>query len=319
MSEKVNVLFLDDESRIVNSLKSLFRRTYNVFTATDGHQALEIVKNNKIQVVVSDQRMPNMLGVEFLKKVKAVSPNTMRLLLTGYSDLDAIIDSINDGEIFRFISKPWDNNKIKEILASAAEAALETEQLYQQQTVTTAQAEVSTQAQTGQVIAGDANTPAILIINKDSSLTTVVKDLIEDGNPVYYSPSLDDVMDILESEEVAVIIAGIGFEDKNSITDFLKLLKQQHPLVMTIVASDIRDADMAIELINQGQIFRYLNKPVRKSMMKLSIKSALRFYYQHKNEQKLLKRHQVEQSNTTSIPNKLLERLRTLGRRLKAS
>ncbi|MGL4233373.1 MAG: response regulator, partial [Casimicrobium sp.] len=108
MSEKAKVLFVDDEERIVNLLKIMFRTTYDVYTATSGQQALQIVAANPIQVIVSDQRMPEMLGIDLLSKVRELSPNTMRILLTGYSDLAAIVGSVNDGEVFRFISKPWD-------------------------------------------------------------------------------------------------------------------------------------------------------------------------------------------------------------------
>jgi response regulator RpfG family c-di-GMP phosphodiesterase len=104
----------------------MFRSTYDVFTATNGHQALQIVAANQIPLVVSDQRMPEMLGIDLLSKVRELSPNTMRLLLTGYSDLAVIVGSVNDGEVFRFISKPWDQEDIKKTIAEAIEIALAT-------------------------------------------------------------------------------------------------------------------------------------------------------------------------------------------------
>jgi len=107
------VLFLDDEERILRTLRTLFASKYDVITTTNGHVAIEHLKQRHVHLAVSDQRMPEITGIEFLRKAKQISPNTMRILLTAYSDLHAIVDSINDGEVFRFINKPWDNEGIQ--------------------------------------------------------------------------------------------------------------------------------------------------------------------------------------------------------------
>ena len=105
MNRKASILFVDDEVHVVNLLKVMFRNDYEVFTATSGDAALDIIQSRKIDVIVSDQRMPNILGTELLGKVKALSPGTMRILLTGYSDLAAMVGSIHEGAIYRFINK----------------------------------------------------------------------------------------------------------------------------------------------------------------------------------------------------------------------
>src|SRR6218665_3121556 len=112
MQTKSRLLFVDDEERIVNLLRMMFRADYEVHTATSGAAALEIIAAHPIDVIVSDQRMPGMLGIELLNEVRLRSPATMRILLTGYSDLSAIVGSVNDGEVFRFINKPWDKAEI---------------------------------------------------------------------------------------------------------------------------------------------------------------------------------------------------------------
>ena len=124
--EKPAILFVDDEQRVLRSLKVLFSPMYKVYTTTNGYEALKLLKTENIEVLVSDQRMPEMMGTELLRLAKEASPDTMRLLLTGYSDLTAIVGSINEGEIFRYINKPWNNKEIKETIASAMEASLKT-------------------------------------------------------------------------------------------------------------------------------------------------------------------------------------------------
>ena len=116
---------IDDEERILTALKSLFRSRYHVFTTTDGNKALDFLRKYQMHVIISDQRMPIMPGVELLRRSREISPRSVRILLTGYSDLAAIVGSINDGEVYRFISKPWDNTDLQTIVAEAATIALQ--------------------------------------------------------------------------------------------------------------------------------------------------------------------------------------------------
>src|SRR5262249_38743146 len=124
MSENLaTVVFVDDEERILRSLRMLFRGRYNVLTTTSGREAVEMVRKQPVHAIVSDQRMPEMRGVDVLRDVRAVSPATMRLLLTGYSDLQSIVASVNEGEIFRFIEKPWQPQYLMDVVEQAVQIA----------------------------------------------------------------------------------------------------------------------------------------------------------------------------------------------------
>ena len=118
------VLFVDDEERVLNALSYLFRDIYDVETATSGALALERLRERRFHVLVSDQRMPEMPGVELLRQAKDAAPGTVRLLLTGYSDLAAIVGSVNDGEVFRFVSKPWQEEDLCATIAEAVDVAI---------------------------------------------------------------------------------------------------------------------------------------------------------------------------------------------------
>ena len=108
MTDKPTLLLIDDEERILRSLAMLFRGSYQVHATVDPHEAIALVERERVHVVVSDQRMPVMRGADLLREVRSRSPNSMRILLTGYSELDAVVSSVNEGEIFRFVQKPWD-------------------------------------------------------------------------------------------------------------------------------------------------------------------------------------------------------------------
>jgi len=108
------ILCVDDEANILSSLKRLLRKEdYTLYTANSAREGLELLKEHEVQVVLSDQRMPEKTGVEFLKNVKELYPSTIRVVLSGYADLGAIVEAINQGEIFRFLTKPWNDENLK--------------------------------------------------------------------------------------------------------------------------------------------------------------------------------------------------------------
>lgn len=118
-SAKIVVLYVDDELNNLISFKATFRLDYKVFTAISGAEALEIIKNNPVDVIITDQRMPEMTGVEFLEKVMDINPIPMRILLTGYTDMSAIIDAVNKGKIYYYLSKPWNVDELRETIQRA--------------------------------------------------------------------------------------------------------------------------------------------------------------------------------------------------------
>src|SRR5688572_28295890 len=126
VAARPRLLFVDDEQRVLNSMRIMFRRQFDLFLASHGAEALDIVKDKDIDVIVADHRMPKMTGVEVLSKVRALSPRTVRILLTGYADLDAVEGSINDSEVFRFLTKPCAPKQLRETIELAARLARET-------------------------------------------------------------------------------------------------------------------------------------------------------------------------------------------------
>ena len=109
-----SILCVDDEENILNALKRLLRREgYILKTAKSGLEGLEILKENDIHLVICDQRMPDMGGTEFLAKVKDEYPDIIRVILTGYTDVDSISESVNKGHIYKFLLKPWNDQNLK--------------------------------------------------------------------------------------------------------------------------------------------------------------------------------------------------------------
>lgn len=108
-----NILYVDDEEQNLFAFKAAFRREYSIYTAQNGEDALKMMRQQHIQLVITDQRMPGMTGVELLNIIRKEFPNPIRIILTGYSDVEAIISAINDGGVLRYITKPWNKEEFR--------------------------------------------------------------------------------------------------------------------------------------------------------------------------------------------------------------
>ena len=121
--KKYNILYVDDEEQNLISFKAAFRREYNIFTALSGEEGLKILHNHSVDLIITDQRMPHMTGIQFLEKVIPQYPDTVRMILTGFSDVEAIIGAINTGRVYRYITKPWDETELHMTIENACQLA----------------------------------------------------------------------------------------------------------------------------------------------------------------------------------------------------
>ncbi len=115
------ILVVDDESDNLDAFRFNFKRVFQIFTASSGDEALAVLKEHDVAVIVSDQRMPKMTGLEFLRAAKSVRPDAVGIILTAYTDQDVLIEAINLGQVYRYITKPWDSKEVKGVLTQALE------------------------------------------------------------------------------------------------------------------------------------------------------------------------------------------------------
>jgi DNA-binding NtrC family response regulator len=120
----VGVLYVDDEINNLNSFKAAFRRNFNIYTAQSAEEGSKILASNEIGVIITDQRMPVTTGIEFLESILHIYPDTIRILLTGFSDINAVIDAINRGQVYKYLVKPWQNDELKIYIQNAIEIYL---------------------------------------------------------------------------------------------------------------------------------------------------------------------------------------------------
>lgn len=276
---KGRVLCVDDEPNILRALSWLLRKEFQVITAQSAREGLELIRTGDFDVVISDQRMPEMSGVDFLSQVKEVAPRAIRILLTGYSDMQAVLRSVNESEIFRFVTKPWDVVELPAIVAQAAQIARQQETTHHQP--------LSSHPE----LAG-SRLPKILVLDEDETTHSTVEMSVGDLAQIIHVTSPVDAFKMLEDEEIGVILSErrLGTMD---LTHLLCLLKRKHPQIVSIITTESEDSNLICRLINQGQIYRFIPKPIKAGTLRLTLKSALNKRSELLENPLLAKRHQV--------------------------
>ncbi len=350
MTDKARILFVDDEQRVLNAMRGLFRREFELFLTTDGAEAVRIAEKESIDVLVADQRMPGMTGVEVLGQVKQVSPTTVRILLTGYADLDAIEGSINVGEVFRFLSKPCPPPVLRETLTQAVSTARASAAAVAASAATpAAPADISRPAEgvaeqrpvadttdsadptepslpvledpvpgvaetvppagfdTEIVLAGDSASEkqsateaaggvvadiGIAVFSIDPNFAETTVRALSSSREVSLATNLARVLDVLEQQRAGVLVTDYT-DNVNQLRNMIGSLKQVLPELVTIVVSENRDASDMIALINYGQVFRYVDKPLDMDRFLNDVNAAALRHIELVNHPELLQRHAV--------------------------
>jgi len=364
------LLFVDDERRVLTSMRALFRREFDVLLANSGQEALEILAQREVHVVVSDQRMPEMTGVQLLAQVREDYPGSMRILLTGYADLEAVEASINESEVFRYLMKPCPSEELKDSVRLAVQAARvqnvatmieletmmggsvedieltqlpvdepvqempanedtadgedsevldpESEQAKRDSESTIAPAPyqapagvpdsvmaVVNDAQQQPIGAMASPEPDILVLSRDDRLLEGVALAIGPQCHIRHANNVDEALDVLGKFPVGVLITDLAV-DEEEIDQLTCTLKQEVPELVTIIASERSDASLLIGLINHGQIFRFLLKPLHVAQTRIWLSSAVARYKELCYDEAAVLRHQVARSEEVEAANKSL-------------
>jgi DNA-binding NtrC family response regulator len=303
MSDLPTLLFVDDEERILRSLRMLFRGRAEILCTTRGQEAIDWIRSRTVHVVVSDQRMPGMTGVALLREVARHSPRTMRILLTGYADMDAVSASVNEGEIFRFVEKPWDGEKL---VASVMRAAAIARKEF-------ALAHAGTSAGALPIAISAPTVARALVLDASQAVSRLVCEIVPESIQVTSALTIEAALDELLVRDYAVILAVLS-SDGGDIVEAIKQLKKLRPATLVIAISPLQDSRLTISLINEGQIFRFLLAPPGRELLRRCLVSAFERHAQLRSAPDLRTRHEVEESRTpqASISGRLLDYWRRL-------
>jgi DNA-binding NtrC family response regulator len=302
----LRVLFIDDEARITRALRALFR-DFETYVTNDPAEAPRIATEHDIDVVVCDQRMPGITGVDCLREIRQLAPRAMRILLTGFSDLKAVLGSVNESEVFRFVSKPWDNRELREIVTTAGRIARETPALGADVLAPRDQDEAR-------------ESVGVLVIEDDAASQQRLREFLQPHYHVRFASSTERALQILEQHETGVVVSATE-SAQGDLTGLVKALKHYHPHIATIVVTDRANSQLAIDLINESQVYRMLLKPLRMGSCRLSVDAAIARYWQLKRAPAAVRRISVLPRADNVVPlaavsDSLLARIRQLPSRI---
>jgi DNA-binding NtrC family response regulator len=331
-----SVLFIDDEPRVLNSMRIMFRRKYDTFFAENGPAALNILKSQDIDVIVCDHRMPHMTGVEVLARARELSPRSVRILLTGYADLNAVEGSINEGEVFRFLTKPCAPDELKRTIALASSLAQEAhaEEITAPDTNARQPSQVDDDEDpfdvTATIVLDDKPAAAevpeqqsvqpdrrkglgILVFSSDHEIVRVVEDATRGRVPLYHATNIVQVVKMLQEHQPGVLLTDIS-DDRSTIQTMTARLKQHLPQLVTIAVSEHRDVLDMVWLINHGQIFRFLRKPLSTGRCAISLKAGLEHHQKLLRNPALVNRYLVEETSNEGDATGIVAKLGFLKR-----
>lgn len=306
MSDKPTLLCIDDEERVLRSLKLLFQDTHTVYTTTAAAEYEQILATKDINVVICDQRMPDCLGTELLELTVKLSPKTMRILLTGYADLADVMDAVNKGEIFRYVTKPWDLRDLRETVEQATALSF-VESLPETSDAVADTLTVEKKTSVAGAADGEEKQKGHLLIVTDDELhRQKLHDVLGDDYELYDATSLSEAQEKMSSLDISVLITEMTLDGKLT-AECISKLKVEHPAVVSIILTDLEDSSALIDLINTGQIYRCLPKSVTGKMLQNNVSRAVMRHAQLQANPIVQQRYQVE------APKPTVERRSLLG------
>lgn len=280
------LLCVDDEPLVLNALMRLFRPHYEVGIARSGGEAMQLMSTLPFDVVISDQRMPGMTGVELFNQIREKHPHAMRILLTGYADLQATLDAVNRGEVFRYVTKPWNNDQLRLTVQQAMEAA------QTRRTPAPVRPLASRPALT--VVGREVAAPVgILVLDPDPLLAQRVREVAPQRR-VVTATTLDEAATALDRDADLGVLLTEARVGRDELVGILSVLRELRPALTSIVAARHTDAEQVIRLINQGQIYRYIGKPVPTERLAIELNGAIRRHLGLRAAPHLAARHRVE-------------------------
>jgi DNA-binding NtrC family response regulator len=261
------ILLIDDEERILTGLRLLLKREFTVITTTDPETAFETLRHNKVSVIISDQRMPTIEGVEVLRRARQISPSTTRLLLTGYADLQAVIGAVNDGEVYRYLHKPWENDALLEIVRDAAQISArigDAATAVAPELVSIDQPTKSdSTVEPHRLLVFDSDTETLKLVQSLQAAKWINCELIS-------CKSVTDLLESLSSVKVSAVLMDYSVVD-SGVDRLLRLIKSQAPQVQVLLASRHLDVSLITRLVNEARPYRFLSKPLNRQTQTLRV------------------------------------------------
>ncbi|MDZ4281344.1 MAG: response regulator [Hydrogenophaga sp.] len=286
---KPRVLCVDDEPGVLRSLEALLRGRFDVSSAASAREGLALMHNSAFDVVISDQRMPGMSGTEFLEQVKEMSPQTMRLLLTGHAEVTDVLRSVNDSEVFRYIHKPWDNQHLVDMVTYAATVARDVPL----QRPANRQANPADEALADPDHRFGSDIEAVLLMDEDPTTERQLRTVLGEDMLLLWARGPGEAVSLMQRHKVAVMVADAQ-AGNGATLDLIRAVKRSSPNIVAVVYAANCDSATIGRLINEGQIFRFISKPAGLTGLGRTIQAALSKHRQFMEQPASIARHALD-------------------------
>jgi DNA-binding NtrC family response regulator len=306
---RFRLLSVTRDGRVQRALAVLWRE-HDVIACADPAGAAALAASRDVDAVLCDQRLPPVLGVDLLRDIRQAHPRALRMLLSARADARLLLDAVNEAEVFRFISQPWNIAAMREASASALRAARLAPPL------------------TGVALSDEESERvhklmAVVVIESEAATQQRLRDLLQGHYKTHFANSLDRALQFMEQHETGALLCSTA-SGRGELIAALKALKQAHPHLATIAIDALDDADRAVELINEAQIFRLLRRPFNPALCRPYVDAALARYWQIKQQPQSAWRVMPAESSVIErspqqLPSALLNRIRGLPGRLHES
>jgi serine/threonine-protein kinase len=282
------VLCIDDDLKVTRALVWALQKKFEVMATDNVIDGIELVNKHDFDVVISDRSMPDLNGVDFLNVVKRVSPRSMRILLTGYSEVVEIARAVNETEVYRLLEKPWAIGDLVSIVERGVAVARDL----------STELDAALEDIHFDLVGAPPQPPAggVLVIDADPAMQRVVAHSVADGIPVYSATSIAEAIAVIMEQPLALVVSEttVGGIDA---TRLIQMLKHSQPEIVSIIASSQPRPESMAGLVNQGQIYRFIGKPVNATVLTPIIESALRKHRTLKAVPAATRRHVVEHTS----------------------
>ena len=283
------MLVVDDEAAILKSLKRLFHDDYEVLTAENAQDALHILEQSPVHLIISDYRMPGLDGLAFLRQVKERWPEIIRIMLTGYADVNSMMDDISSGVIYRFVSKPWNDDE----LYMAIRLAMQQYKLINQiKKLKLEKGKADISSPTDLMIAeqerrGENKFTLLFVDDEEYVLRTLKRLFADDDYQVMTAGSAEDAVTILEMDPVHLVVSDFRMPGMDGL-EFLRLVQQRWPATIRVMLTGVADSQGLMDDISEGVIYKFISKPWQNEELKMAVRLALRQYVLIEEMKKLL-------------------------------
>ena len=243
-----------------------------------------------------------MTGIELLAEVRQRSPGTVRILLTGYSDLVAIVGAVNEGEVYRFLNKPWNEQEITAVIADAVAYATAKPAERPPPIPTATTSETTASAFTGKPNADNgapylASAAKLLALDGVASNRHDIMEMFTEEYGVVGAATASEAIEILQEQNIGVVVANATIDGKE-VVDLLAKFHAIKPSLVMVVLTDTPESEMLIKLINQARIYRFAMQPIQPNVFRLAVHAAMREHHRRLADPRL----RVAQAQPAAAP-----------------